>query len=116
MSLYAVSRVLIAAFPTDPPGRRTRVGKIHCVLAATTFASVAGAAVLLTPVLTRLSPEIAFTGPLRAAMLLTVASAVVLALVFKLPRAQPILGLVERGVYLGALLWMGILLAWPWNG
>ncbi len=119
LTLYAVSRVLIAAFPTDPPGRRTRIGMIHFVLATATFAGIAGAAVLLTPHLVRYDPWVDFVGPLYAAMQLTVASAVVLALVFKLPRAQPILGLIERGVYLGTLLWLGTLLlslaAWAWS-
>lgn len=116
LTLYAVSRVLIAAFPTDHPGHRTRVGMIHLVLAATTFAGIAGAAVLLTPALARHDPWVDFVGPLYAAMRLTVASAAVFGLAFLSGRAAPILGLLERGVYLGKLAWLGILLAWAWNG
>ena len=37
-------------------------------------------------------------------------------LAFGVRRAEPILGLIDRGVYLGALLWLGIWLAWAWNG
>ena len=120
LALYAVSRLLIAAFPTDPPTRRTRVGMIHFVLAATTFAGIAGAAVLLTPAVARHPPWDDFVGPLYAAMRLTVASAAIFGLAFLSGRAAPILGLLERCVYLGKLAWLGALLlslaAWAWSG
>src|ERR1700690_2795623 len=53
LGLYGLSRLAIAAFPTDPKGATTTGrGTVHLLLAIVTFASVAVATGVLTPVLT----------------------------------------------------------------
>ena len=119
LALYSLSRMLIAAFPADIASRRTHTGRIHVVLATTTFAGIAYAAVALTPALARRPPWNDVAGALHAATLLTAVSAAALAVAFVTRRFEPILGMIERCIYLGTLLWLGTLFvslsAWAWN-
>ncbi len=108
LALFGTSRILIARYPTDPRGTTSfsRPGRLHIVLAATTFVTIAVAA-----------PSI--TGPLAASPGWSGPAALLTALgwtttIFALgtfastttPPTQRVFGLVERGAYAGILAWL----------
>jgi hypothetical protein len=105
---YSLSRILIIFFPTDVKPPRTLKGTIHVILAVFTFAGIAVAAGALTSPLTSLAPWSKTVLGLQAAAYLTEASAILFVLAFAIRPFQQIVGLVERFIYLGTILWLGI--------
>jgi hypothetical protein len=106
---YALSRILIVFFPTDIKPPYTRTGTIHAILATFTFAGIAFAAGILTPPLTSLAAWSIIGSELRAAALLTDVAAGLFIFVLAIHPLERIVGLVERFLYLGTLLWLSIL-------
>jgi hypothetical protein len=105
LGLYGATRLAIALFPADPKGAPlTGRGRVHLFLAIITFASVAAMTGILTPVLTSHPAWSDLTGVLNAASIVTIVSVVLTMLGRAL---RPIFGLVERGIYLGAFVWLG---------
>jgi len=106
--VFAVSRVLIAGFPTDLPGaERTSTGIIHNLLAATAFASIAIAANRLGGGLAD-SPSWVFAGSwfgwLGALVAIT---AVALAVAWLAPCIlRTYFGLVVRCLYAAMFAWL----------
>jgi hypothetical protein len=105
LGLYGLSRLAIAAFPTDPKGAPTTDrGRVHLILAVVAFASAAFMTGSLTPALASHAAWSDLAGVLRVASIVTITSAVAVVL---RPLTRPIFGLVERGIYLGAFVWLG---------
>lgn len=107
---YGIARICIAAFMMDAFEKRTRTGTIHIILAAVAFTTIAIAVgILTTPLLS--SP---LWNGLREYLSLTVYVTIISAILFLLTRSLPILrrftGLIERGIYLGALCWLGLVI------
>jgi hypothetical protein len=104
---YALSRLLIIFFPTDIIPPRTFKGTLHIILAAFTFAGIAISTGVLTPALTSLTAWSNTDLQLRAATLLTDTAAILFLAVFTIRPFRKIVGLIERCIYLGTLLWLG---------
>jgi hypothetical protein len=108
LAVFGASRILIARYPTDPRGTTalTRRGRLHVMLAATTFVTIALAAPSISPALV-VSP--AWHG---LAMLLTASAwaTAILALGTFVSASRPttrrVFGLVERGAYASMLTWL----------
>jgi hypothetical protein len=106
--LFAASRLLIARYPTDPPGTTTfsRSGRIHIVLAAVTFLTIAIAAPSISGTLTGRAgwsgPGGPFMGPAWATTVLAFATFGV----NTIPTTRRIFGMVERGAYVAMLAWL----------
>jgi len=103
---YGVTRIAIAAYPTDARGAQpTPTGRNHAILAATAFLSLAVAAPFATATL---PPEIA-THP--ASTLLAVLAALVTItslgsfVVAALPRTVPYYGVAQRVCYVAGFAW-----------
>ena len=105
---YSFSRMSIIFFPTDVKPPRTIKGTIHIILAIFTFTGIAMAAGILTPSLISLATWSKFGLELHVAALLTYVAAIAFLIVFVVRLFQPIVGLIERCIYLGTLLWLGI--------
>jgi len=108
LALYSLSRLLIIFFPTDIKPPRTRQGTIHVILAACTFTGIAVATGLLTPQLTNLPPWSQYRAELNAAAWLTDVAAILFLVVALVRPFRRSIGLVERCIYVGTLLWLGI--------
>jgi hypothetical protein len=104
---YSLSRMLITLFPTDVKSPQTLKGTIHIVLAAFTFTGIAIAAGVLTPPLTSIAAWSKIGSVLYAAALLTDVAAIAFLVVFVIRPFRQIVGLIERCIYLGTLLWLG---------
>jgi Protein of unknown function (DUF998) len=105
---YAIARLLIIFSPTDVEPPRTTKGIIHALLAVLTFTGIACVAGFLTPPLTSLA-DWSKVGPgLRAAALLTDVAAIGFLVVCVVRPLRALSGLVERFIYIGTLLWLGI--------
>ncbi len=111
LGCYGLSRLLIVGFPTDVHPPRTRKGTLHAILASFTFAGIAFAAGMLTSSLASLPTWSGAGAELHAAAWLTDGATLVFLVVASIPALRPILGLAERLIYLGTLLWLGILFA-----
>jgi hypothetical protein len=105
---YSFSRILIVFFPTDVKPPRTFKGTIHVVLAVLSFAGIGLATVILTPSLKNLITISKLGLVLQVAALLTCISAFVSPILFVIRPLKPFIGLLERFIYLGTLLWLGI--------
>jgi hypothetical protein len=113
LGLYALSRLLIPIFPMDNHAQVTRTGRIHLLLAATTFLGIAGATVGLTHSLAR-QPSWNEAGQLlRVARMVTVASALTFLIACFHQTLFKFIGSIERCIYIGALLWLGTLFIAP---
>jgi hypothetical protein len=110
LAFYALSRMLIIFFPTDVQPPRTPTGTVHMILATFTFAGIALAAGTLTTSLASTAIWAKFGWELRAAARLTDLAAIGFVVVFAVRPLRRIAGLVERGIYLGALVWLGFVL------
>ena len=97
--LYAASRVAIAAFMTDADAARpTREGRVHVVLAAVAFTSIAFAA-----------PSVSWTGepsPLDAVGAAVAVTAVATLVTYVVPRLRSVFGIAERLLYLTSIAWL----------
>ena len=105
---FALSRILIARYPTDPRGttRFSPAGRMHILLAATTFVTIAIAAPWISAELTG-NPE--WRGPTGGLMTLGWATTLLALWTFAtstLPATRRIFGLVERGAYAAWTLWI----------
>jgi hypothetical protein len=106
--LFALSRILIARYPTDPRGttRISRAGRVHIILAASTFVAIAVAAPWISGTLT---VKRDWQGPASAVVALGWATTILALGTFaasSLPVARRFFGLVERGAYAAWLLWI----------
>jgi len=110
LGCYGVARICIAAFMMDTYGKRTRTGLIHIILAAVAFTTIAIAVGMLTASLVALP----FWNELRVflslAEYLTIISAILFLLIILLSSLRRFTGLIERGIYLGALCWLGLVI------
>jgi hypothetical protein len=111
LACYALSRLLIIFFPTDIGPNRTPSGRVHVVLAAFTFAGIAVASGTLSSALAALATWSRVGSGLHAAAWLTDVAAILFLVVFVVRPLRRIVGLVERGIYLGTVLWLGIVFA-----
>ena len=109
LGVFAASRLAIAGFMTDRSGRRpTRTGRIHLVLAAAAFTTIAFAANDITGSLVG-SPNWSggVASPLRFAAHAVAVTAVLTALAFVLPDLRRrLLGMVERLLYVAMIAWL----------
>ncbi len=112
LACYGLSRILIAGFMMDIPGSRsTRAGRMHILLAAITFASIAVAVGVLTRPVGAAARWSDLSVFLTIADFVTIISAVLFILVRRaFPLLWQIAGLLERGIYLGALCWLGLVI------
>jgi hypothetical protein len=106
--LFAVSRILIARYPTDPRGTVSfsRAGRLHVLLAATTFVTIGVAAPWVSATLTG---SLDWRGPAAVIVGLGWVTTVLALGTFPtmtLPATRRAFGLVERGAYAAWLLWI----------
>ncbi|MBA2284943.1 MAG: DUF998 domain-containing protein [Ktedonobacteraceae bacterium] len=110
LGCYGLARICIVVFPADVHTTRTRSGIIHGILAVITFASIATATGVLTNHIEALARWHELVGWLDAANILTFVASVLFLVVSIVRRLHPIMGVVERGIYVGGLLWLGLVL------
>jgi hypothetical protein len=108
--VFGASRILIARYPTDPRGATSlsRAGRLHIVLAAISFVTIAIAAPLISRDLV-LSPG--WTGPAMPMTALAWATTVFALGTFAsatVPSARRVFGLVERGAFAAMLGWLAV--------
>jgi hypothetical protein len=102
--LYAGSRILIAGFMTDrDPPPFTAEGRVHWLLAAVAFTSIALAA---SDIEWRGEPDV--LGPLGVAVAVTAIGTLITRVI---PPARAIFGLVERLLYLTSIAWLLVVAA-----
>jgi hypothetical protein len=100
LGVYAVSRVAIAFFPTDLPGKPvTAVGRVHLGLAAAAFTAIAFAAADLTPSLADQPGWSGVTAVLSVSRWAVVVTAIATLLARAVTPLRPWFGLVERLLY-----------------
>lgn len=110
LAAFGASRILIARYATDPRGTTSfsRAGRIHIVLAAITFVTIAIAAPAIGGTL---ASSTGWDGPatvMSAVGWITSACALGNFASATLPATRRIFGLVERGAYAGMLGWLAI--------
>ena len=106
--LFAASRLLIARYPTDPRGTTTfsRSGRIHVILAAATFLTIAIAAPSISGTLTGRAAWSGPTGPFMGLAWATTVLAFATFSVNTIPTTRRVFGIVERGAYVAMLAWL----------
>lgn len=110
--LYGATRIMMAWFISDPHPPLTRRGVIHLLLGTVMFLAIAFATGLLTGPL-RVLPEWQRSSiPLILAATLTIGCVALSFALSTQARLRPLLGLVERGIYVGTFVWMGWVV-WP---
>lgn len=110
LGCYGVARMSIAGFMMDVQGKRTPMGLTHIILAAVAFSTIAVAVGMLTSSLLSLPRWNDVSVFLTFAEYLTIIAAVLFIFVSVLPVLKRFTGLVERGIYLGALCWLGLVI------
>ena len=113
LGFYSLTRMLIIFFPTDVKPSQTLKGTIHGILAAFTFTGIAFVAGILTPPLISLATWSKIGPELHADTLLTDVAAVGFLVVIIARPFRQIVGLIERCIYVGTLLWLGIVFVQP---
>lgn len=83
-----------------------QTGLLHVILAAIAFTTIAVAVGMLTTPILSSSRWSALSLFLSLAEYVTIISALIFILVSLLPALQRFTGLVERGIYLGSLCWL----------
>ena len=111
LGCYGVARLIIAAFMMDRPGEeRTRTGQAHWLLAIVAFTAIAVAVGTITP---RIVSSVLWH-QLQLFLFLADYVTIISALLFIAVRLMPVLrrltGLIERGIYLGSLCWLGLMI------
>jgi hypothetical protein len=105
--VYAVTRVAIAWYPTDLPGRpRTRTGRIHALLAAAAFAAIAVAASTIPDAMTSdsvWSDHVSLLNTLGTGVMWT---AVATAVCYAVRPLRQVFGLAERLLYVVSFGWL----------
>ncbi len=116
--VYGLTRIAIAAFPTDLDGPLTRTGQIHALLAAAAFIAIGIAAPTIGEFVVREADArvttvlaVGATGSARTAVLVALSAAVPLAVLATFgagstPRTRRVFGLVERLFYVASLSWL----------
>jgi hypothetical protein len=95
--VFALSRIAIAGFMTVRPGRRvTLESRVHLVLAAAAFTSIAFAAPTI-------SGDLELAQPLATLVIVTAVATLVARAV---PRLAAVFGAVERALYAASLSWL----------
>jgi hypothetical protein len=95
--VFALSRIAIAGFMTVRPGRRmTMEARIHLVLAAAAFTSIAFAAPTI-------SGDLELAQPLATLIIVAAVATLVARIV---PRLAGVFGVVERALYAAFLSWL----------
>ncbi len=107
LGCYALSRMVIPAFPTDLQPQRTTKGMVHMILAMFTFTGIAVAAWILTGPMVQAMGWEEIAGILSAASIITYLSAIGVIMVSLLRSLRSIFGLVERCIYVGTIFWLG---------
>jgi len=110
LGCYGIARICIAAFMMDANGKRTRTGLIHIILAAVAFTTITIAVAMLTGSLIMSSLWNELQVFILIAEYLTIISAVLFLLVSLLSPLRLFTGLIERGIYVGALCWFGLII------
>jgi hypothetical protein len=110
LALFGITRIVIARFATDPRGTTTLTptGRIHAVLAATTFTTIAIAAPAIAG---SLVSDPAWSGPTTLILVVGWATTIFALATFAAattPTTRRVFGLVERGAYAGMLSWLAI--------
>lgn len=110
MAIFSAARLVISWYPMDAPGApRTPHGHAHGLIAIVTFTSITVAALRLGAALHRpiqlhaLAPVSTAFGAAMAACVIAMVSA------RSSPSARNYFGLVERGLYLAIIGWIGVL-------
>jgi len=106
LGLYGVARVAIAIFPSDPHPPLTHRGMVHLLLGTIMFTAIACTTGLLTWPLSALPLWQGLRVPLLVATILTIVSVALTFAFSTQARVRHLLGLVERGIYLGTFVWM----------
>jgi hypothetical protein len=107
LGVYAVSRVAIAFFPTDLPGKPvTAVGRVHLGLAAAAFTAIAFAAADLTPSLADAPGWDGVSGLLSVLRWAVVAAAFATLLTRVAVPLRGVFGLVERLLYAASVAFL----------
>lgn len=109
--VYGVSRVLTALFISDPKPPLTRRGMVHVLLATIIFTAIAFATGLLTGSLEALPRWRGLGALLVIAAALTIGSVALTFAISTQARLRPLIGVAERGIYVGAFAWMACVLA-----
>ena len=109
LGVFAATRLAIAGFMTDRSGRRpTRAGRVHLVLAAAAFTTIAFAANDITGSLVgsaNWSGGVA--GPLRFAARAVAVTAVFTAVAYLTPAVRHhVFGMLERLLYVAMIAWL----------
>ena len=107
---YGIARICIATFMMDADEKRTRTGILHIILAAVAFTTIAIAVGMLTAPLLSSPLWNALRDYLSLTVYVTIISAILFLLIRSLPILQRFTGLIERGIYLGALCWLGLVI------
>lgn len=110
LGCYGIARICIAAFMMDALGKRTSTGSIHIILAAVAFTGIAIAVGVLTTSLLSSPLWSELSVFLSLAEYLAIISALLFLLVSLFPTLRSFTGLTERGIYLGALYWLGLVI------
>lgn len=110
LACYGIARMAIAAFMMDAHAKRTRTGSLHILLAAIAFTTIAVAVGILTPSLLASPLWKDLSVFLSLAEYLTILSALLFLLISLLPVLRPFYGLIERGIYVGALCWLALVI------
>jgi hypothetical protein len=110
LALFGTSRILIARYPTDRRGTTvpSRPGRLHIILAAVTFVTIAVAAPSITGSLTL---SATWVGPADVLSTLGWATTILALGTFasaSMPATRRIFGLAERGAYAATLAWLAV--------
>jgi hypothetical protein len=113
LAVFGMSRILIARYPTDPRGTTSfsRAGRLHVLLATTTFVTIAVAAPAIGATLTNSPGWTGWTAGLAVVGWVTTACALGTFASSTTPVTRRVFGLVERGAYAGMLGWLVIVAA-----
>jgi hypothetical protein len=110
LGIHGAARAAIAAFPGDRAPPPTASGRMHVLLAFVNFIALALAVGILTPSLIAQARWHGLAALLVAASILTIASVLLTFATLLTPLRRSlyaIFGLIERGIYVGAVLWLG---------
>jgi hypothetical protein len=110
LAVFGISRIAIAQFATDPRGTATLTptGRIHALLAAITFTTIAVAAPAIAGSLVSDPAWSGSTALVTAIAWATTIFALATFAAATTPATRRVFGLVERGAYAGMLSWLAI--------
>jgi hypothetical protein len=104
--VFGVARIAIVGFPVDlDRRRRSRAGRVHLLLAAVAFLTIAFAAAKLPRSVIADPGWSGMEGMLRAIGWLVVVAAAATGLGLRIVSLRPVFGLLERFLYVAMLAW-----------